>query len=288
MRRADVALDVAKKRGKATTVVFDFAMESIAEEARTRVEELTEAIASGQLALVYQPTFDLATRAIVGAEALVRWDHPVRGRLLPAEFIDLAERTGLIAPLSRWVCDRVVRDLSSIGELPATFRVYFNVAAQQLEDAPFISHVKELLQSNPRLAEHLGIEVTESVVMENVERSMTTLNLFRRWGLTVAIDDFGTGYSSLSYLKRLTVDIIKIDRSFVMGLPDDERDCAITEMLLRMTARFEYAALAEGIETAGQLAWLLEHGCRYGQGYLIARPEPFEHLLDKLMLQTIG
>jgi len=282
LRRADVALDVAKKRGPATTVVFDAAMESIAERARTRVADLTQAIANGQLALAYQPTFDLATRAIVGAEALVRWDHPIRGRLPPEEFIELAERTGLIAPLSRWVCDRVVRDLSSISTLPSGFRVHFNVAAQQLEDATFISHLQEILETNPGLAQHLGIEVTETVVMESIERSMSTLNLFRRWGLTVAIDDFGTGYSSLSYLKRLTVDVIKIDRSFITGCPTDERDCAIIEMLLRLTARFGYAALAEGIETEEQLAWLLEHGCRYGQGYLIARPEPFEELLERL------
>jgi len=286
LRRADVALDVAKKRGPSSAIVFDAAMESIAERARARVAELTEAIASDQLALVYQPTFDLATRAIIGAEALVRWDHPVRGRLLPAEFIELAERTGLIAPLTRWVCDRVVRDLSSISVPPAGFRVYFNVAAQQLEDVAFISHLREQLQSNPRLMGHLGIEVTETVVMESIERSMSTLDLFRSWGLTVAIDDFGTGYSSLSYLKRLTVDIIKIDRSFVMGVPGDDRDCAITEMLLRMTARFGYSALAEGIETEEQLSWLREHGCRFGQGYLIARPEPFKKLLDRLNLPT--
>ena len=286
LRRADVALDVAKKRGPATTVVFDLGMESIAERARTRVTELTDAIANGQLALAYQPTFDLATRAIIGAEALVRWDHPVRGRLPPDEFIELAERTGLIAPLSRWVCERVVRDLSTISVLPEGFRAYFNVAAQQLEDIGFISQVRALLDSNPGLAEHMGVEVTETVVMESIERSMSTLNLFRRWGLTVAIDDFGTGYSSLSYLKRLTVDIIKIDRSFVTGCPRDDRDCAITEMLLRMTARFGYDALAEGIENAEQLAWLLEHGCRFGQGYFFARPEPFEQLLERLHLQT--
>jgi diguanylate cyclase (GGDEF)-like protein len=280
MRRADVALDVAKKRAPSSVVVFDPAMEAIAEEARTRVAELAAAIANDQLALVYQPTFDLATRAVIGAEALVRWDHPLRGRLPPAEFIELAERTGLVVPLSRWVCDRVVRDLSTIRELPAGFRTYFNLAAQLLEDVPFISHLKELLQLNPWLVPHLGIEVTETVVMENMERSMSTLNLFRRWGLTVAIDDFGTGYSSLSYLKRLTVDVIKIDRSFVTGLPDDERDCAITEMLLRMTTRFGYDALAEGIETAEQLAWLLAHGCRFGQGYLVARPQPLQQLLE--------
>jgi diguanylate cyclase (GGDEF)-like protein len=288
MRRADVALGVAKTRGGSTTMVFNRAMESIAEEARKRVSELAEAIAGDQLFLAYQPTFDLATRAVVGAEALVRWDHPVRGRLPPLEFIELAERNGLIGQLSQWVCQRVARDLMSTSRLPPGLRVYFNVSAQLLEDVPFISNVREVLESNPRLASHLGIEVTETAAMQNVERSIDTLEIFRRWGLSVAIDDFGTGYSSLSYLKKLTVDIIKIDRSFVMGLPDDERDCAITEMLLNMTARFGYATLAEGIETEGQLSWLLEHGCRFGQGYLIARPQGFEYLLGCLGLTHVA
>jgi diguanylate cyclase (GGDEF)-like protein len=282
MRRAKVALEVAKSRGGSTGLIFDPPMESMAEEARNRVAELAEAIASDQLVLAYQPTFDLATRAIVGAEALVRWDHPVRGRLPPSEFIELAERNGLIGDLSTWVCGRAARDLMSVSAFPPGFRVYINVAAQLLHDIPFISIMQDALQSTPRLADRLGIEVTETAAMQNVDFSMNTLDLFRSWGLTVAIDDFGTGYSSLSYLKHLTVDVVKIDRSFIMGLPGDERDCAITQMLLHMTERFGYASLAEGIETEGQLEWLLEHGCKFGQGYLIAKPEPFERLLERL------
>jgi EAL domain-containing protein (putative c-di-GMP-specific phosphodiesterase class I) len=174
--------------------------------------------------------------------------------------------------------------MQGVPAFPPGFRVYVNVAAPLLEDAEFISEAKEQLQANARLARHLGIEVTETTVMQSVERSSNTLELFRSWGLSVAIDDFGTGYSSLSYLKTLTVDVIKLDRSFITGLPDDDRDCAIVEMLLHMTRRFGFSALAEGIETEGQAAWLLEHGCRYGQGFLIARPQPFEELLECLGL----
>jgi diguanylate cyclase (GGDEF)-like protein len=279
MRRAAVALNVAKGGG-AVTMLFDAAMETLVQESHLRIVELSDAIAKDQLALVYQPTFDLATRAFVGAEALVRWDHPTRGRLSPAEFIEFAERNGLMAALSNWVFDRVVRDVSgSEGRLPAGFRVYFNLAAQMLDDVPFITKLNELFKASPSLAGHLGVEVTESAAMENVERSMYTIELFRRWGLSVAIDDFGTGYSSLSYLKQLTVDVIKIDRSFVMGLPNDERDVALTEMLLRIVDRFGFTTLAEGIETEAQAAWLLQHGCLLGQGYLIARPGPFDALL---------
>jgi diguanylate cyclase (GGDEF)-like protein len=280
IRRAAVALNVAKSSGGSTTAHFDDAMESIAEESHLRIVELSDAIAKDQLALVYQPTFDLATRAFTGAEALVRWDHPSRGRLSPVEFIDFADRNGLMGPLSGWVLDRVVRDVSrSEGALPNGFRIYFNLAARMLDDVPFISKLNELLRASPGLAGHLGVEVTESAAMENVERSMYTIELFRRWGLTVAIDDFGTGYSSLSYLKQLTVDVLKVDRSFVMGLPDDERDAALAEMLLRISDRFGFTTLAEGIETEAQAAWLLEHGCRLGQGYLIARPGPWDDLL---------
>jgi diguanylate cyclase (GGDEF)-like protein len=281
MRRADVALDVAKARGGSMALQFERPMEAILEQTHLRVAELTNAIARDQLALVYQPTFDLASRKIVGAEALVRWDHPERGRLLPVEFVDFAERNGLIAPLSVWVLQRLTRDLSR-RSLPAGVRVYFNMSAQMLDDIPFIAGLSEMLRESPEVLEHVGVEVTETAAMQNVERSMHTIDLFRRWGLTVAIDDFGTGYSSLAYLKRLTVDMIKLDRSFVMGLPEDERDCALTDMLLQITNRFGFATLAEGIETEAQAAWLLEHGCRFGQGYLISKPHSFDELLDRL------
>jgi len=280
IRRAAVALNVAKSSGGSTTVPFDAGMETIAQESHLRIVELSDAIARDELALVYQPTFDLGTRAYVGAEALVRWDHPTRGRLSPAEFVEFADRNGLMGPLTNWVFDRVVRDVSrSEGLLPPGFRIYFNLAARMLDDVPFISKLNELFRASPTLAGHIGVEVTETAAMENVQRSMYTIELFRRLGLSVAIDDFGTGYSSLAYLKQLTVDVIKIDRSFVMGLPEDERDTALAEMLLRIIDRFGFTTLAEGIETEAQAAWLLRHGCRLGQGYLIARPGPFDELL---------
>jgi diguanylate cyclase (GGDEF)-like protein len=285
MRRANVALDVAKARGGSTALVFNGQMEAIMAESHLRVVELQRAIELDQLALVYQPTFELATRRITGAEALVRWDHPLRGRLPPSEFVTFAENNGMIAALSRWVFRQVVCDVLSIDVLPPSFRVYINLAPLMLEDIPFIAELRAALEANPRLIDHIGIEVTEAAAMQNVERSMHTIDLFRGWGLTVAIDDFGTGYSSLSYLKQLTVDVIKIDRSFVMGLPSDERAGAITEMLLRITDRFGFSTLAEGIETEEQARWLLDHGCRYGQGDLIAKPFGFSDLLARLEIQ---
>ena len=286
MRRAAVALDVAKSHGPASLMLFDAPMEAILAERLVRSIDLSAAIAADQLALVYQPTFDLATRTIVGAEALVRWDHPTRGRLPPSEFIPFAERSGLMSPLSRWVFERVVRDIQS-ADLPADFICYFNIAPQLLSDFSFIETIRQTLRANPGLSTKLGMELTETAAMQNVERSMHTLTLFRSWGLRVAIDDFGTGYSSLSYLKRLSVDLIKIDKSFVDGLPGDEKDAALCEMLLRMAERFGLATLAEGIETEQQAGWLLSHGCRSGQGFLVSRPIEFFDLLIALHDQAI-
>jgi len=284
MLRADAALAAAKQHGGSSTRLFDAQLDEQMAEAHVRVVELADAIAGDQLALAYQPTFDLATRRIVGAEALVRWDHPERGRLLPADFVPLAERNDLITPLSRWVLARLVRDLALAPALPKGFRVYFNLTAQTLGDVAFISELKSVLQNSRGLAEHVGVEMTESAAMDDIEGAAQTIDLFRKWGLFVAIDDFGTGYSSMSYLKKLRVDVIKIDRSFVTGLPGDERDAAIAEMLLRITDRFGFATLAEGIETEAQATWLLNHGCRAGQGHYFAKPGPFAALLRRLAL----
>jgi diguanylate cyclase (GGDEF)-like protein len=282
MLRADAALCVAKNRGGSSIGIFDAAMEARLDESHIRVIELADAIAGDQLALVYQPTFDLATGKVAGAEALARWDHPERGRLMPAEFIALAERNELITPLSRWVVTRLLRDLAAAPDLPPGFRVYFNLSVETLNNIPFIAEFKELLDAAPGLVSHIGVEITETAAMDDVESSVSTLDLFRRWGLFVSIDDFGTGYSSLSYLKKLAVDVVKIDRSFITGLPEDVRDDAIADTLLQIIDRFGFTTLAEGIETEAQAIWLLAHGCRIGQGYHLARPGTFAQLLQRV------
>jgi diguanylate cyclase (GGDEF)-like protein len=281
MRRAEVALDLAKGGGGSIAMIFDQEMQALLEVKRLRVIELQDAIANDQLFMAYQPTFALATRKVFGSEALVRWRHPTRGLLAPGEFVELAQQNGLIRPLSMWVFRRVCDDISS-APLPKGFRIYFNLAAQMLEDLAFITAVGEAVAATPALAPHLGIEVTESAAMQNVQRSMNTIALFRGWGIHVAIDDFGTGHSSLAYLKHLMVDLVKIDQSFIGGLPADERDGEVLDMLLRIIERFGFTVLAEGIETEDQLAWLLAHGCGLGQGYLLAKPRPFTELLERM------
>jgi len=284
LRRASVALDVAKQRGGSTTVVFDKSMETILKESHLRLVELTDAIFGNQLLLEYQPTFELKTRRVVGAEALVRWDHPRRGRIGPNEFIDFAERNGLVGALTSWVVDQIAYDLAGChDDLPPGFRIFFNLAPQLLDSDAFITRLHDLLSARPYLADHLGIEVTETTAMQNVDRALYTIALLREWGIAVAIDDFGTGYSSLSYLKQLKVDVVKIDRAFVSNLPDNQEDAALGEMMLRIIDRFGFTTLAEGIETEEQAAWLTEHGCVLGQGFLVAKPGSFEKLLAGLV-----
>jgi len=282
IRRGGLALETAKARGGSVTLVFATSMEDLLEATRLRVVELRDGIANDELAMEYQPTFSIATRRVSGAEALVRWNHPGRGTIEPAQFVDFALRNGLIAALTRWVFARVSSDVLRTPRLPFGFRIYVNLAAPMLEDVSFIADVKAILGAQPFLAAHLGFEVTESAAMENIERSMNTIGLFRSWGLHVAIDDFGTGHSSLAYLKYLTVDLVKIDRSFIAGLPLDQGDGEVVDMLLQVINRFGFAALAEGIETEDQATWLLVHGCRFGQGFLVAQPRSFGELLERI------
>ncbi len=276
LRAADVALDVAKVRGGAAVVFFDADMNADVERNFIQQYELEHAIKAGQLEVVYQPTFLLADCSITGAEALVRWNHPTRGQLPPGEFVGFAERNGLIGQLTRWVIDRVIADLRRLPAVPVNFRCFFNLAAAQLDDLAFIAELEQCLRFIPHVAGRLGVEITESAAMTNAASSMYALDQFRKLGLRIAIDDFGTGFSSLSYLKRLPIDIIKIDRSFVSGLPDDEKDSALCELLLQIAGRFELSVLAEGIENYPQLQWLREHGCGYGQGFLVSKPLPFK------------
>jgi EAL domain-containing protein (putative c-di-GMP-specific phosphodiesterase class I) len=184
-------------------------------------------------------------------------------------------------PLTAWVVHRIARDLAGQA-LPPAFRCYFNVTATVLEDKAFLAGLEDELRASPGLGARLGLEVTESELMSDVERAIEALDAVRALGLLVAIDDFGTGYSSLSYLKRLPVDTVKLDRSFIDGLPDNPGDVALAEMFMELTRRFALVSVAEGIENERQAQWLAAHGCMVAQGFLFSRPVPFERLVQLL------
>ena len=286
---ASVALEAAKANAAGSATIYSVAMKSALETLSAQRAELIEAIEGDQLRLEYQPTYDLLSRSIIGAEALIRWQHPTRGMLQPGAFLEAAKRAKVMVPLTAWVIHRIAMDLDN-QPLPHEFRCYFNVNATVLEDKAFMAGLERELLMSPLLKDRLGLEVTESEIMSNIEQAIEALKTVRKLGLLVAIDDFGTGHSSLSYLKRLPVDTVKLDRSFIAGLPGDPSDVALAEMFMELTRRFTLVSVAEGIETEEQARWLKNHGCMVGQGFLFSRPVSFDRfmlLLDQSAVESL-
>lgn len=281
LSRAAVALDHAKSRGGRAMTVFGPELQAAVDQRSVERAELVEAMDLNTLFLEYQPTFDLKSGTLTGAEALVRWRHPQRGIISPNALLPAMQRANLLSELTFWVMRQVATDLRGM-HLPPEFRCFFNVPSQVLENTAFVTNLEQLLLANPGMQGRLGIEVTESEVMHNVEDAIDSLTRVRRLGLLVAVDDFGTGYSSLNYLKRLPVDVLKLDKSFIQGLPDDSKDVGIAELFLALSRQFGLKSLGEGIETEAQANWLRSNGCAIGQGFLYSRPLPkaaFETLL---------
>jgi EAL domain-containing protein (putative c-di-GMP-specific phosphodiesterase class I) len=223
--------------------------------------------------LHYQPRVCLAERAVTGVEALVRWRHPQRGIVPPAEFIALAEETGTIHANGRWVLEAACTQAARWERtgLPP-LRMAVNVSARQFARDGLVADVAAALEASGLAAARLELEITESVMAQNVERAAQVLAALRALGVRVALDDFGTGYSSLAQLKRLPIDTIKVDRAFVTGLPEDSEDAAIARAIIAMGQSLRLVVVAEGVETAEQHAFLQAQGCDEMQGYLVSPP----------------
>ncbi|AYY14097.1 EAL domain-containing protein [Actinobacteria bacterium YIM 96077] len=274
LANADVALLEAKKRGGNSVVSFNDELHVRLLKRADLELRLRTAIGDGEMLLYYQPEYDLRSGDITAAEALVRWQHPERGLMQAGKFVSVIEEINLSAELGRWVLDEACRQLSewkkSSPVVPPSIRV--NISAGELISADFVNFVGALLSRYGHLPQELGIEITESTVMREVDDVLMTLHGLRQLGLTVAIDDFGTGYSSLSHLKELPVDILKIDRSFISSLHTDKSDRAIVSAIVRLAEAFNLTTVAEGVEDASTATTLVELGCRRVQGYLIAKP----------------
>ena len=243
--------------------------------ARMRVEtDLRRALAQGELLLHYQPKYALDSGRIIGAEALVRWSHPVRGLVPPGEFIPLAEATGLVVQIGAWVLDAACAQaqLWRQAGLPP-LRVSVNVSAREFTPA-LPERIAQTLQRYGLTPQWLELEITESTLMDNIERVICIMDRITALGVSLSLDDFGTGYSSLSYLKRFPIDTLKIDRSFTSGIPDDANDCAIASTIISIALQLKHKVIAEGVETVEQLQFLKSAGCDEVQGYLFSRPLP--------------
>jgi diguanylate cyclase (GGDEF)-like protein len=271
LRDADIAMYEAKRAGKGQIKIFDPAMRLSATKHLEFRSELGNAISQNQLRLVFQPQIDMRTGEVVGAEALIRWRHPSRGDVSPAEFIPVAERSGLIKPIGAWVLNESVRH-AKVWQQSGRREMSVNVSAVQLRDSDFVEQVNSALEAQGLAAEFLTIEITETVLVGEIEAASGTLAGLRELGVKIAIDDFGTGYCSLSYLQKFPVDIVKIDKQFVDELGGGEKSSSLARMILQMTSSLGVISVAEGIERPEQFAELRRMGCDIGQGYLLSRP----------------
>ena len=247
--------------------------------------DLRRAIGEGQLSLAYQPLFDLDPYRLNGFEALARWTHPVRGVISPGVFIALAEETGCIEALTTWAIEEAVRQLAAWRRDMPQMRdlvMHVNVSGKDLSRSDLVAHVRGVLQRHALPAKLLTLEITESMLMEQREKALSTLAELRELGVKLGIDDFGTGYSSLAYLTTLPFDCLKIDRSFVVQTTAGGRDAAIAQAIISLAHALGLRVLAEGVETPGQLEFLREHSCDECQGFLFSRPRPASALLGAL------
>ncbi|PJI98721.1 PAS domain S-box-containing protein/diguanylate cyclase (GGDEF)-like protein [Acidovorax sp. 69] len=293
LKRADLAMYQAKAAGRNTQRFFDPDMQA-AVNARSNLEaDLRQGLARGELLVHYQPVVDHHAR-LMGAEALVRWLHPQRGMISPGDFIPLAEQTGLILPLGQYVLQTACEQLQrwSQHETTAHLSISVNVSARQFRQAGFVAQVLQTLKSHNADPRKLKLELTESLLLGDIEDTIARMVQLKSEGVGFALDDFGTGYSSLSYLKRLPLDQVKIDQSFVRDVLTDPNDAAIVRTILALAKSLDLEVVAEGVETTGQLSFLRLHGCEGFQGYLFGRPVPMdvfvrEHQLG-LMAQPVA
>jgi diguanylate cyclase (GGDEF)-like protein/PAS domain S-box-containing protein len=277
LKQADLAMYQAKAAGRGTLRFFDPHMQSAA-MARAALEvDLREGLRKNQLLLHYQPQVNDDGR-VTGAEALVRWQHPERGMIAPVEFIPLAEETGLILPLGLWVLETACTQLALWSQRPemAQFTVAVNVSAHQMRQRDFVDQVADVLKRTGANPQRLKLELTESLLVANVEEVIEKMFALKAKGVGFALDDFGTGYSSLSYLKRLPLDQLKIDQSFVRDIHVDANDAVIAKTIVALAESLGLGVIAEGVETSAQRDFLAEAGCHAHQGFFFSRPLPID------------
>jgi diguanylate cyclase (GGDEF)-like protein len=281
LKNADMALYGAKADGRGAYRFFEPEMDARMQQRRELEMDLRKALANAEFELYYQPLVDLQNNGITGFEALLRWHHPVRGLISPADFIPIAEETGLIIPLGEWVLRRACEETAS---WPGDLKVAVNLSPSQLKSKNLVEVVTSALAESGMAATRLQLEITESVLMQNTFATLATLHQLRALGVQIAMDDFGTGYSSLSYLRSFPFDKIKIDRSFIEDLSNGAEPLAIVRAIASLAKSLSMVSTAEGVETLQQLEKLQGVGCTEMQGYVFSQARPAEDIV-RLFLQ---
>jgi EAL domain-containing protein (putative c-di-GMP-specific phosphodiesterase class I) len=286
LQRADIAMYQAKENGGKTMHFFDPALRDAMNARATMEADIRLAIPAREFALYYQPQLDAGR--LVGAEALIRWNHPRRGFLGPGTFISLAEETGLILPLGDWVLESACKQIAAWSKQKRTehLTVAVNISARQLREPDFVNRVMAALERTGADPTRLKLELTESMLVDNIESVIAKMTEIKANGIGLSLDDFGTGYSSLSYLKRLPLDQLKIDRSFVRDIVEDVSSRAIAQSVISLGQVMKRSVIAEGVETEEQLDCLMGLGCHAFQGFLFGTPLPLEDF--ELLIPVMG
>ncbi len=283
MKNAGLALHKAKANGKHQVQVFTEVLNAEASYKLFVENNLRRALTQNELEVFYQPKICLRSGRLLGLEALLRWNHPERGMIRPDQFISVAEETGLIIPIGKWVVRQSCRMSKQLREAGlGNLHVAINLSPKQFSDPDLVASISSILKEEALPPHLLELELTEGLLLEASEDTHRQLDELKALGLTLAMDDFGTGYSSLSYLKKFPIDILKIDRSFINEIPDNQDDMEITSAVVAMAHNLKLKVVAEGIETPEQLAFLRRHRCDVGQGYLFDRPIPGRELAERL------
>ncbi|MCK7548838.1 EAL domain-containing protein [Marinobacter koreensis] len=281
IRHADQAMYSAKEKGRNQFHFFDPGLDEHRRQRRNQLTEITRALENDEFKLYFQPQIQVDNGAIVGVEALIRWQHPDHGLLSPAQFLPAVDNSHLEVPLGQWVLKEAIHQMNAWQAEGLPLAVSINISARHLMDRSFVDYLESYLHSHPELdPSRVTLEVLESAALEDTNRASNVLNRCRSLGLQVALDDFGTGFSSLTYLRTLPVDVIKIDQSFVLNMLEDANDRAIVESVIFLAQRFAHPVLAEGVETMEHARLLRDMGCNLVQGYGIARPMPATDLSD--------
>jgi EAL domain-containing protein (putative c-di-GMP-specific phosphodiesterase class I) len=287
VKHADISMYRAKEIGRSKIVYYTAEMNAGSRRRLTLETGLRSALNKQQFQLVYQPKIDITRNTIIGVEALLRWTHPTMGYVSPLEFIPIAEDSGIIIPIGEWVMQTAFRQLKEWHDAGfADITMAVNLSYVQLSRPDFENTVENTLVESGINAGKIELEITEHAAMHNMETTVITLNKLKNMGMSIAMDDFGTGYSSLGYLRKLPVDAVKIDRSFVRGIPDSKEDALICQTIIAMAQSLDLSLVVEGIENVKQLNFFRQQGCHVVQGFLFSKPVHAVKILKMLQAQT--
>jgi EAL domain-containing protein (putative c-di-GMP-specific phosphodiesterase class I) len=279
LKHADIAMYVAKRTNSGVSI-YDTNQDQHSVRRLTLEKDLHDAIENNTLKLYYQPKIDLRSKVVVSVEALLRWDHPEMGTIPPVELIEIAEQTGIIRALTLWIISTALAQLSKWQEVGLELDMAINLSMWNLQDPGLAHEIEHILVINKIAASRLELEITEGAMIADINKTMAVLNLLNNAGIQLAIDDYGTGFSSLAYLKKLPVNILKIDKSFVLGMTRDKHDNSIVHSTIELAHNLGLKVVAEGVEDKATIDLLAEMGCEIAQGYYFSRPLSQDALLQ--------